>query len=163
MLSSSDLDGHRFGRLVVIGFEEVRGKNSVWRCVCDCGAEKLVRRDHLTGARVQSCGCFNSDSVRERQTGRLGWTKDQPSYEGAHMRVRLRRGSASAYMCECGVQADEWAYDHADPGEFYAPPLGDHYDGSLFYSGDPDHYVPMCRECHRALDRAFRDKHLVAG
>ena len=57
----TDLTGVRFGRYVVIGEAEQRGKNRRWLCRCDCGAEKEVFQNGLTIGRVVSCGCFNKD------------------------------------------------------------------------------------------------------
>ena len=79
---------------------------------------------------------------------------EQPSYYGAHNRVKSRRGSASQYMCACGAQARDWAYDHADPDELTA--VIRHRTGSVStapYSASIDHYIPMCRPCHLAFDR----------
>ena len=53
-----DLIGHRFGKLVVV---EYAGRNerreSLWRCVCDCGNESVVRGDVLRRGTTESCGC----------------------------------------------------------------------------------------------------------
>lgn len=53
-----DLTGQRFGKLVVI---EYAGRNerreSLWRCMCDCGNESIVRGDVLRRGTTKSCGC----------------------------------------------------------------------------------------------------------
>ncbi len=36
-----------------------------WRCVCDCGNERVVRSCHL-GCRVRTCGCKDPAAVRQR-------------------------------------------------------------------------------------------------
>lgn len=50
--------GDVFGHLTVI---ERAGSDkwgsSVWKCLCDCGKEKVVRGGHLTSGKSQSCGC----------------------------------------------------------------------------------------------------------
>lgn len=39
----------------------------VFRCVCDCGVERVVRRDHLLSGQTISCGCYvNQDSYKSR-------------------------------------------------------------------------------------------------
>ena len=70
------------------------------------------------------------------------------TYSGAHRRVRDRRGSASQFQCvKCQEQAKQWAYDHLDPAELV--------DARGYpYSGDPNHYVPMCTSCHIRADRS---------
>lgn len=54
-----DLDGQRFGMLVVL---ERAGKNrtgiSTWRCRCDCGIVKEgILYHHLVKGDTRSCGC----------------------------------------------------------------------------------------------------------
>lgn len=58
-----DLTGQRFGKLTVVGDSGRRraGQGGVlWTCRCDCGQEKVVRQDALTGGRTTSCGCVTS-------------------------------------------------------------------------------------------------------
>jgi hypothetical protein len=78
------------------------------------------------------------------------WTGDQVSYGGMHVRVTKAKGPASANLCPCGAQANEWAYDHSDPDERRDPTHG------CAYSVDIDRYAPMCWSCHRRFDRRHR-------
>lgn len=76
-----------------------------------------------------------------------------PSYDGAHARVRRSRGKASDYACvDCGAGAQDWSYDHGDPGELLGAP-GSKYSG-IAYSLNPDHYQPRCKACHITFDKA---------
>lgn len=59
-----DLSGKRFGKLLVIdraGSSYRRNSNShrdaTWRCVCDCGNEKIYVSYNLLKGRTISCGC----------------------------------------------------------------------------------------------------------
>ena len=56
--------GQRFHRLVV---GEPTGKRGAWECVCDCGAQVIVRAVDLRRGHTQSCGCLH----RERAAARL--------------------------------------------------------------------------------------------
>lgn len=79
------------------------------------------------------------------------WTGDTPTYNGAHLRVRRSRGAASRNPCaRCGCPARDWAYDHEDPNELSGPTQ---HGYEMSYSGNPDHYIPLCRPCHTAFDR----------
>lgn len=55
-----DLTGHKYGLLTII--ERVDDPNkegsSLWRCICDCGNEKLVEGHNLRSGLVASCGCL---------------------------------------------------------------------------------------------------------
>ena len=61
-----DLTNRRFGRLLVQCEGEQRGHGRYWRCACDCGKAALVRGDHLTGGRIQSCGCLSAELTTTR-------------------------------------------------------------------------------------------------
>ena len=61
-LNFIDLTGQRFGMLTVIervdDYVSPSGaKSPRWRCICDCGNEKIVLSQHLRAGGVVSCGC----------------------------------------------------------------------------------------------------------
>lgn len=58
--------GRRFGRLIVIERAPNRPGNScaIWRCLCECGNEKLKSSYDLKRNHAPSCGCWG----RERTT-----------------------------------------------------------------------------------------------
>ena len=62
-----NLTGQRFHRLTVL--EDV-GRSSeqtvLWRCRCDCGTEITVRGSALRSGHTRSCGCFHSETARNR-------------------------------------------------------------------------------------------------
>lgn len=67
-IERNSLVGERFGRLVVI--ERVddainpNGKRSIrYRCKCDCGNEKIIRKCHLVSGKILSCGCFHREQL----------------------------------------------------------------------------------------------------
>lgn len=66
MSTPKDLTGQVFGRLTVIGRAGTSKNGSrLWRCVCECGKEKIASSSHLTCGFIQSCGCL------KRETGRV--------------------------------------------------------------------------------------------
>jgi hypothetical protein len=57
---------------------------------------------------------------------------------------------ASEHACvHCSRRAQEWAYDHNDPDERVNPP--DARDRGPF-SLKVEHYLPLCKSCHRRFD-----------
>lgn len=58
-----DLTGMRFGLLTVkefVGRSYTKdGTNSIaiWKCICDCGNEKIVKHNNLVFGSTKSCGC----------------------------------------------------------------------------------------------------------
>lgn len=67
-----DLTGRRFGRLVVIEKAERSGGKTVWRCKCDCGEYRNVRRPYLIKGEQVSCGCYKNELVVARNKKRKG-------------------------------------------------------------------------------------------
>lgn len=55
--SACDLIGKRIGKLLVVSFEGCRNKKSYWKCLCDCGGIKIIRRSDLVSGNTTSCGC----------------------------------------------------------------------------------------------------------
>jgi hypothetical protein len=60
-----DLIGERFGKLVVVArADRTKSKNWRWRCVCDCGGEKVVQGGNLRFGSVRSCGCIVRNQLK---------------------------------------------------------------------------------------------------
>ena len=65
-----NLQGERFGRLVV---EEPMPKRDVdssvrWLCRCDCGNYTIVSSNKLRMGHTKSCGCIGFGAAREKKT-----------------------------------------------------------------------------------------------
>lgn len=52
-----NIEGCRFGKLVVKSYAGTNRRGTIWHCVCDCGATKDVASYHLRSGKVTSCGC----------------------------------------------------------------------------------------------------------
>lgn len=59
-VSAVDISGMRFGFLKAIKYSHKKGKHGYWMCMCDCGNEKYIRKDHLIGCKIISCGCIKT-------------------------------------------------------------------------------------------------------
>lgn len=57
-----NLNNEKFGKLLVIDRVGTQGKHPLWKCICDCGNETVVRGDHLREGKTQSCGCFEKEN-----------------------------------------------------------------------------------------------------
>lgn len=61
-ISDADVTGKRFGKLVALeycGKDEHRCK--IFKCLCDCGKETIVRKSRLINGTTKSCGCLSSE------------------------------------------------------------------------------------------------------
>src|SRR5262249_52915972 len=65
-----DLTGQRFGRWRVLALrpERSRGRQPMWFCRCDCGAERTVFGVALRHGGSTSCGCVGRENLRKRNT-----------------------------------------------------------------------------------------------
>lgn len=64
---TKDLTGQRFGRLVVLDrIPPGEHRRTRWRCLCDCGREKVTDTNKLTSGNTRSCGCLRRDDARAR-------------------------------------------------------------------------------------------------
>lgn len=72
------------------------------------------------------------------------------SYAAVHQALRASRGRAAEHECQhCGNPAEQWAYDRTDPNETSEVAQGKR----VTYSTNLERYSPLCRRCHRLLDR----------
>src|SRR5690349_6095778 len=71
-----DLTNRRFGRLVAITEIAPRitkgGNQQVqWRCLCDCGKEKITSGMKLRTGHTKSCGCLHRDRAKTLSYGNI--------------------------------------------------------------------------------------------
>lgn len=98
-----NLKGSIFGRLTAV---ECVGKDksnrALWRCVCECGNEKIVTSGNLRSGNVQSCGCLAKESAAI--IGRAGAIDLTGQRFGRLVVLRreetLKRG-VSRWLCQC--------------------------------------------------------------
>jgi len=87
------LVGRRFGKLIVIEFAGFvlwdRARTSAWRCRCDCGGERVIRRAPLIAGVTRTCGeCFNA----RRRHGGFG-TPEYKTWSGMRRRCNCPHDS----------------------------------------------------------------------
>lgn len=86
-----DLTGRRFARWSVLSFTERRGKQSLWRCRCDCGNVADVNSSNLRGGRSTRCKVCSATKHGDSRTPEYGAWKamvrrcTEPSCENFHL------------------------------------------------------------------------------
>lgn len=55
-----DLTGKRFGKLTAISIDHKSEESTrvYWKCVCECGGNRIVSNDHLRNGDITDCGCY---------------------------------------------------------------------------------------------------------
>ena len=56
-----DISGLKFGRLTAVEISHMKGRYIMWRCICDCGNEKIVEGKPLRDGLTKSCGCLANE------------------------------------------------------------------------------------------------------
>jgi 5-methylcytosine-specific restriction endonuclease McrA len=96
-----NLVGQRFGRLVVTEKinQKASNRSNYWKCLCDCGNERVVFRSSLVSGKTKSCGCLNKERVSERSLKNLAGKRF------GRLTVISREGSTknrqSTWKCQC--------------------------------------------------------------
>ena len=93
-----DLTGKKYGKLTVLcKSEEKIGNRISWKCLCDCGNEKIVPGYCLKCGSVKSCGCLRTDynDLSGKKFGHITIIKRVQDRYKSNGRKSIR------YECEC--------------------------------------------------------------
>lgn len=99
-----DLSGMKFGKLTVICLDHIyitpcKQKIAYWKCICDCGNEKVVRGTSLKSGYAISCGCYKKDILSKIKSENL--TGQQFGYLIAKEKVKRGKDRHNIWKCIC--------------------------------------------------------------
>lgn len=109
-----DLKGQKFGHLTVI---EQAGRNKhrsiLWRCICDCGNEKIYPSGKLISGRATNCGCKTTEikSMKASKHGITAGVKPRTFTIWNGMKARCLNPKSISYKNYGGrgiTICDEW-------------------------------------------------------
>lgn len=138
-----DLAGMKFGLFSVKERAGFDGK-TLWRCICDCGEERIVRGPHLRSGRQISCGCHRAKVARQRMTKHGNAPRSGPSrtyriwqnmmarcnnpnsdswkdYGGRGIAVCDRWATFEGFISDMGEAPDHGTLDRIDTNSGYQP------------------------------------------
>lgn len=100
-MERANLTGQRFGKLTVIEFVGTRqqsrtSKVALWRCVCDCGRERITHTSRLTSGRSKHCGYHPCRKTRGPYDWAISHTLAYSSWR--NMIMRCQCPSATGYQ-----------------------------------------------------------------
>lgn len=121
---SDSIKNRRFGRLVAIEIVEPE-LDPLWRCICDCGNEKIIRQYALKSGNVKSCGCIHKEQLVNRNKTVLSkhMLTNHPLYKKwESIKVRCYYPSSNNYKDygHRGIKmCDEWLDSENGFANFY--------------------------------------------
>ncbi len=87
-----DLTNTKFGKLTALSYEGTsKSGHALWKCICDCGNEKVTRSSALRKGEVVSCGCIHRENARK-----LGLSKRVHGHNSS--------GKSTTYYTWCGMK-----------------------------------------------------------
>lgn len=104
-----NLQGQRFGKLLVLEEDGRYGTNVLWRCKCDCGNEVRVRTNSLISGNTTTCGCGRIESITAH-----GMTNTQLFNAWRGMKRRCQANNERCFKDYRGrgiTVCEEWAND----------------------------------------------------
>ena len=116
MGSKLELEGKRFGRLVVLKEAGKVKHHYMWECLCDCGNKTVVRGNMLAYGNTKSCGCLQKST---QKTHGLSKTPEYKSWRSIKQRCLLetckdykRYGAVGITICDEWVDNFQAFYEH---------------------------------------------------
>jgi transposase-like protein len=68
-----NLTGKKFGKLTVLQLSEKSKHNTRrWKCICECGTEKVIEGQSLKNGNTKSCGCLTPEIAQKLPVHRHG-------------------------------------------------------------------------------------------
>ena len=90
--------GKRFGRLIILSYDEENSKDgrAKYICQCDCGNIKTIKWENLQKGDTTSCGCYSLECAKERNKIDLTNRKF-----GKLIAIRRSERDNHKWVCKC--------------------------------------------------------------
>jgi hypothetical protein len=161
--SKKNLEGMRFGRLVVVEYSGKRHALNYWICKCDCGKLTKAGSGQLVAGRKKSCGCLRNEFSRESIKKIAGWSKKPYGEANKKNAYKNYKYAAQRKSLDFSVSLEEFSKISKDHCFYCGKPPSDEYgtnrcNGKYVGNGMDridsskgyvlSNVVPCCRICN---------------
>lgn len=163
-----DRTGQKIHMLTFIQFMEVRNRQQLWLCKCDCGVEKIINSfDIIKLGGTKSCGCIKAasrcsdDSLSFNQLYKnYSWGAKQRGYEWS-ISKELFRQLTSNVCIYCGEIPSTIKIHKRSDGSFSIPYMYNGLDRVNNAEGYTiNNVVPCCSMCNYMKGEYSRNEFL---
>ena len=136
-MAFKDLTGQKFGKLVA-NEKVINNKYgaAMWKCICDCGNNVIVKSGSLISGHTKSCGCLRAEILKATQKNNIthGMTNTKIFRTYNSMKERCYRKNSISYSYYGGkgiTICDEWLNKQNGFQNFYNWAMKNGYDKTL--------------------------------
>lgn len=114
MQEKYNLEGRKFGKLTVLGFDKIISHSRYWLCECECGTVKSIRAGHLIQGKIKSCGCLR---VHDRNEYKIVGNVAYVTMSGSNRSIMIcdaddwERLKDYVWNCACAGYATTYSRD----------------------------------------------------
>lgn len=166
----NDLEGQKFNRLVVVGYDAVKlrdnQRNIRWICECECGNITIVVGSSLKNLNTTSCGCYNRERSKEvnSQIHRIGLSgANNPAWKGgvSDKNSLIRNSSSMVIWRKAVFERDKYSCQKC--GDDRGGNLRAHHIKNFATNEslrtDVNNGITLCENCHIEFHHVYGNRH----
>lgn len=112
MPKALDITGEKYNRLTAIEYSHTKGKERIWKFVCDCGKECFAAIGKVRFGTTRSCGCLKAEALDARNTSHgMRYTSEYEAWRGAKRRVKGNDHKRPKYVENNITMQEDWFND----------------------------------------------------
>lgn len=112
MPKALDITGEKYNKLTAVEYSHTKGKERIWKFLCDCGNECFTAIGKVRFGTTRSCGCLKKEALLERNTSHgMRHTPEYEAWRGAKRRVKGKDSKRRNYVENSITMQQDWFDD----------------------------------------------------